>query len=79
MTNDPEDLSVQEWLYQISYQLEQQNQLLRAGLDVGDTPSEQLYECDYCEELIAKSDRERHMTNHGLPKGISYEDKYREL
>jgi len=79
MTNDPEDLSVQEWLYQISYQLEQQNQLLREALDVDKEPSEQLYECDYCGELIAESDRERHMKSHGMPEDIPYEDKYREV
>jgi len=79
MTNDPEDLSVQEWLYQISYQLEQQNQLLRQHLDTGDTPTEQLYECEYCDELIAESNREAHMKSHGMPEDVSYEDKYREV
>lgn len=77
---DPEDLSVQEWLYQISYQLEQQNQLLRERLDGGQRPAEQLYECDFCGNLISESSRERHMeTSHALPQGTSYEERYREV
>jgi len=76
MTKDPEDLSTQEWLYQISYQLEQQNQLLREMLGDTDTEERQEYRCKLCGEII--TDREQHMKAHKLPEGTSYEHRYEE-
>lgn len=77
MTKDPEDLSVQEWLYQISYQLEQQNQLLREMIDTDPDPDEIQYKCNLCGEIV--TDREQHMKAHKLPEGTSYEHRYEKV
>ena len=79
MTTDPEDLTTQEWLYQISYQLEQQTQLLRQALDV-EQSDEQRYKCDLCDGTVKESKLEEHMrTDHGMPEGTSYKNRYEEI
>ena len=77
MTKDPEDLSTQEWLYQISYQLEQQNQLLREMIETDPEPDETQYKCKLCGEVI--TDREGHMKAHKLPEGTSYDSRYEKV
>jgi len=78
MTTDPEDLSTQEWLYQISYQLEQQNQLLREIIESNPESDETQYKCNLCGEIV--TDREQHMkTDHGMPEGTSYKNRYEEI
>jgi len=74
---DPEDLDTNEWLAQISHQLYVQNQLLKEALDIEQEEDTDRYSCDFCNETVAKEDRESHLRqNHNYVDGASVSKRF---
>ena len=76
---DPEDLDTNEWLAQISHQLYVQNQLLQELVGEPQKETEQ-YSCDFCNETVAKDQREAHLRqNHNPPDGVDVGKRFTQV
>jgi len=77
MSPDLDNTSEKEILANISHQLYVQNQLLEQLVEPQEESNADRYSCDFCNETVAKEDRESHLRqNHNYVDGASVSKRF---